>query len=131
MGSFASTAYELAQAASGEAGVTGAAAGMGGVMRAAGGVALYGARNVAGSAAASLRESVDAGRGAAWTATGGEASAPSPASVKAPVDRAPGWAMRLQSDAAIRTGAHAARQAVHDGDRPGHGANPSLHKKED
>ena len=49
----------------------------------------------------------------------------------APVDRAPGWATRLHTDAAIRAGAHAARQAVHDGDRPGHGANPSLHQKED
>jgi type IV secretion system protein TrbL len=135
MGSFAMSAFELGQAASGATGVAGAAAGLGGVARATGGAALAGARNVAGRSAASLKESVDAGRGSAWTATGGEmgaaVSARSPTSVKAPVDRAPGWAMHLHTDAAIRARAHAARQAIHDGDRPGHGANPSLHEKED
>lgn len=130
MGAFASTAYEFGQATSGARGVQGVAAGMGAVSRATSGALLREAQNVAGRAAASLQESADSGRAAAWAATGGEASttprAPSVASVGASTHRAP-WASRLHSEHA----AHAARQAVHDGDRPGHGANPSLHEKDD
>jgi type IV secretion system protein TrbL len=135
MGSFASTAYELGQAASGDAGAAGVAAGMGAVARATGGAALARAQNVAGRAAASLTESADAGRNAAWTATGGESSAAirtaPTSSVDTSADRAPHWAKRPRTDAAARAHAHAARQAIHDGDRPGHGANPSLHEKDD
>jgi len=135
MGSYAMTAYELGQAASGDTGVAGAAAGLGGVARAAGGAVFARARNIAGGATASLKESVDAGRSSAWNATGGEAGAAIRAaptsSVDASADRAPHWAKRLRTDAAARAHGHAARQAIHDGDRPGHGANPSLHEKED
>jgi type IV secretion system protein TrbL len=133
--SFASTAYELGQAASGETGAAGVAAGMGGIARATGGAALVGAHNVAGRAAASLTESADAGRNAAWTATGGASGAApqrhaAPAS-KASADRAPPWGKRLRAEQFAHAHAHAAKQAIHEGDRPGHGANPSLHEKDD
>jgi type IV secretion system protein TrbL len=135
MGSFASTAFELGHAASGESGVAGVSAGVGGVARATGGAILSGARNVAGRAAASLEQSADAGRSSAWIATGGEAGAAVRAAPKSSLgetaDRAPHWAKRLSTEQAARAHAHAARQAIHDGDRPGHGANPSLHEKED
>ncbi|WP_442755611.1 P-type conjugative transfer protein TrbL [Methylocystis sp. JAN1] len=133
MGSFATTAYELGQAAAGETGAAGVAAGMGGIARATGGAALAGARNVARRAAASLTESVGAGRSAAWTATGGESTTRgnAPPSIAASADRAPSWGKRLHAEQFAHAHAHAARQAIHEGDRPGHGANPSLHDKDD
>ncbi|MDQ1153457.1 P-type conjugative transfer protein TrbL [Brevundimonas sp. SORGH_AS_0993] len=71
MGSAAQASYQLGAATSGASGAGGVAAGLGGVARAAGGAAIQGARGMASRASASFRDSVQRGRDAAWTATGG------------------------------------------------------------
>ncbi|ESW76771.1 hypothetical protein X772_32045 [Mesorhizobium sp. LSJC280B00] len=84
------------------------------------------------SATEPFRRSADAGRDAAWTATGGTPTASmtgNPAASGA--NAAPAWARRLRSEQTARAHRHAATQAVRDGDRGGSGANPSLNDKED
>ena len=135
MGSAASSAYQLGQATSGTSGMAGAAAGVGGMARAAGGAATNAARQVAGRATSSLKQSADAGRRGAWTATGGTPTASmseaAAASASAPANAAPDWANRLRSEQTARAHRHTATQAIKDGDRPGNGANPSLNDKDD
>ncbi|MCT7378231.1 P-type conjugative transfer protein TrbL [Chelativorans salis] len=127
-GSAASTAWQFGRASSAEAGLSGVAAGMHGLTRAAGGAVMRGAR----SAAEPLRRSADAGRNAAWAATGGASTASiQDTSATAPSDAVPPWARRLRSEQTARAHRHTAAQAVRDGDRPGSGANPSLNDKDD
>ena len=140
MGSAASSAYRLGQATSGRSGMAGVAAGVGGMARATGGAATNAARQVAGRATSSLKQSADGGRHGTWTATGGtptasmsranavSAGAPSGSM---PANAAPDWANRLRSEQAARAHRHTATQAIKDGDRPGSGANPSLDDKDD
>ncbi|MES0033441.1 P-type conjugative transfer protein TrbL [Mesorhizobium sp. M0040] len=128
MGSAASTAWQMRRATSPESGLSGVAAGLQGVAGAAGGAAIRGMQ----SATEPFRRSADAGRDAAWTATGGTPTASmtgNPAASGA--DAAPAWARRLRSEQTARAHRHAATQAVRDGDRGGSGANPSLNDKED
>lgn len=128
MGSAASTTWQMGRATSPDAGLSGLVAGLQGVAGAAGGAVMQGMR----SAAEPFRRSVDAGRDAAWTGTGGtptSAMAGSPANVASVA--APAWARRLRSEQTARAHRHAATQAVRDGDRGGSGANPSLNDKED
>jgi type IV secretion system protein TrbL len=108
--------------------------------RAAGGAATNAARHVAGRASSSLKQSADAGRRGAWTATGGTPTASmseaNTASASAPsgsasANAAPEWANRLRSEQAARAHRQTATQAIKDGDRPGNGANPSLNDKDD
>lgn len=128
MGSAASTAWQMGRATSPESGLPGVAAGMQGVTSAAGGAAMRAARSAAGG----FGRSVDAGREAAWTATGGAPTASMTGSPTGPVaDAAPGWARRLRSEQTARAHRHAAMQAVREGDRPGGSANPSLNDKDD
>jgi type IV secretion system protein TrbL len=138
VGAAASTAYGLGQATSGATGMTGVAAGLGGVARAGGGAVAQGVRAMARRAGEPLKESAQAGRSAAWRATGGSApggaSAASAASARAaPVSPsgggAPDWARRLRAEQAARAHRQATTQAIRDGDRPGGAANPDL--KED
>ncbi|MER8529494.1 MULTISPECIES: P-type conjugative transfer protein TrbL [unclassified Mesorhizobium] len=128
MGSAASTAWHMGRATAPDSGLSGVAAGLQGVASAAGGAAMRGMR----SAAEPFRRSADAGREAAWTATGGtptrSMNGSSPAADPA---AAPAWARRLRSEQTARAHRHAATQAVRDGDRGGSGANPSLNDKED
>lgn len=135
MGSAASSAYQLGQATSGTSGMAGAAAGVGGMARAAGGAATNAARQVAGRASSSLKQSADAGRHGAWTASGGTPTASmseaNTASASAPANAAPDWANRLRSEQAARAHRQTATQAIKDGDRPGNGANPSLNDKDE
>lgn len=140
MGSAASSAYQLGQATSGTSGMAGVAAGVGGMARAAGGAATNAARQVAGRATASLKQSADAERRGAWTVTGGTPTASmseaSAASASAPsgsaaANAAPEWANRLRSEQAARAHRQTATQAIKDGDRPGNGANPSLNDKDE
>ncbi|MGE0155304.1 MAG: P-type conjugative transfer protein TrbL [Reyranellaceae bacterium] len=135
VGAAASTAYGLGQATSG---ATGMAAGLGGVARAGGGAVAQGVRAMASRAGEPLKESAQAGRSAAWRATGGTApggaSSASAASARAaPVSpsggAAPDWARRLRAEQAARAHRQATTQAIRDGDRPGGAANPDL--KED
>ncbi|MDE1172746.1 MAG: P-type conjugative transfer protein TrbL [Parvibaculaceae bacterium] len=138
MGSAATSAYQLGQATSGASGMAGVGAGLGGVARAAGGSVMQGARSVAGRAASSLKSSADAGRRAAWEATGGTptasmkdaAASTGGSSNSASAPSAPQWAQRLRSEQQARAHRHSVEQAVKDGDRPGAGANPSLDDKE-
>jgi type IV secretion system protein TrbL len=139
MGSAASSSYQLGQATSGETGMAGVGAGLGGVARAAGGSVMQGARSVAGRAASSLKSSADAGRRAAWEATGGTPTAAmnegtaqtSGSANSAPANSAPDWAQRLRSEQSARNSRHTVAQAIKDGDKSGAAANPSLHDKED
>ncbi|UUP18282.1 P-type conjugative transfer protein TrbL [Nitratireductor thuwali] len=128
MGSAASTAWQIRRASSAASGLSGMAAGMDGVTRAAGGAIMRQAQ----FAAEPLRRSADAGRRAAWAATGGASTAwvPETSSTAVP-SAAPAWARRLRSEQAARAHRHAAMQAVRDGDRPASGANPSLNDKDD
>ncbi|NGO53027.1 P-type conjugative transfer protein TrbL [Allomesorhizobium camelthorni] len=128
MGSATSTAYRFGRDTSGESGLSGVAAGMGGVARAAGGAVMRSARSVT----APVRRSVETGRDAAWTATGGApTSSKQEGAVNTAADATPAWARRLRSEQTARAHRHTAMQAVRDGDRPGGGANPSLNDKDD
>ncbi|TIV74323.1 MAG: P-type conjugative transfer protein TrbL, partial [Mesorhizobium sp.] len=102
--------------------------GMHGVTSAAGGAAI----RIARSATASVGRNADAGRDAAWTATGGAPTASmTERSAGSATVSAPTWARRLRSEQTARANRHAAMQAVRDGDRPGGSANPSLNDKDD
>ncbi|TIV11307.1 MAG: P-type conjugative transfer protein TrbL [Mesorhizobium sp.] len=128
MGSAASTSWQIGRATSPDVGLSGVAAGMHGVTSAAGGAAI----RVARSATASVGRNADAGRDAAWTATGGTPTASmTERSAGSATVSAPTWARRLRSEQTARAHRHAAMQAVRDGDRPGGSANPSLNDKDD
>ncbi|HEV2898619.1 MAG TPA: P-type conjugative transfer protein TrbL [Pseudaminobacter sp.] len=128
MGSATSTAYRFGRDTSGEPGLAGLAAGMGGVARAASGAVVRRARSLTDP----IRQSVEAGRDIAWTATGGTpTSSKQEAAVNTAADATPAWARRLRSEQTARAHRHTAMQAVRDGDRPGGGANPSLNDKDD
>ncbi|RWF64023.1 type IV secretion system protein, partial [Mesorhizobium sp.] len=128
MGSAASTSWQIGRATSPDAGLSGVAAGMHGVTSAAGGAAI----RIARSATASVGRNADAGRDAAWTATGGAPTASmTERSAGSATVSAPTWARRLRSEQTARANRHAAMQAVRDGDRPGGSANPSLNDKDD
>ena len=134
MGSAASSAYRLGQATSGTSGMAGVAAGVGGMARAAGGAITQVARGGVDRASSSLKQSADAGRHGAWTASGGTPTASmsaAAASASAPANAAPDWANRLRSEQAARAHRQTATQAIKDGDRPGNGANPSLDDKDE
>jgi len=132
MGSAASTSFQLGQATSGAPGMAGVAAGVGGVARAAGGTVAQGVRSIAGRAASSLKDSADAGRSAAWAATGGKPMASgTPSSSSTGTASAPDWAKSLRADQARRAQAHATAQSIKDGDRPGASANPDLSSKDE
>ncbi|MCA0055564.1 P-type conjugative transfer protein TrbL [Mesorhizobium sp. B261B1A] len=128
IGSAASSAWQLGRATSPDSGLSGVAAGMQGVAGAASGAAVRAAR----SAAETFGRSADAGRQAAWTATGGSPIASMTETPAGPTtDAAPSWARRLRSQQSARAHRHATMQAVRDGDRPGGSANPSLNDKDD
>ncbi|WP_027164069.1 P-type conjugative transfer protein TrbL [Mesorhizobium sp. WSM1293] len=128
IGSAASSAWQLGRATSPDSGLSGVAAGMQGVAGAASGAAMRAARSAAGT----FGRSADAGRQAAWTATGGSPVATiTESAAGSTADAAPGWARRLRTQQSARAHRHAAMQAVRDGDRPGGSANPSLNDKDD
>ncbi|WP_404926531.1 P-type conjugative transfer protein TrbL [Mesorhizobium sp. ORM16] len=128
IGSAASSAWQLGRATSPDSGMSGVAAGMQGVAGASSGAAMRAARSAAGT----FGRSADAGRQAAWTATGGSPVATmNESAAGSTADAAPGWARRLRSQQSARAHRHAAIQAVRDGDRPGGSANPSLNDKDD
>lgn len=137
MGSAASNAYQLAEAASGATGLSGVGAGLSGVARAGAGAVTQGARSMASRAANSLSQSAAAGREAAWRATGGSpvsggtASSAAANNSSATIDSAPQWARRLRAEQSLRAHRHATAQAIRDGDRAGGGANPDLKETED
>ena len=133
MGSATSTAFQLGRATSGASGIAGAAAGMSGVARAAGGAVMQGARSMAGKAGSSLKDSAVKGTHGAWRATGGTptASMNEAASASPESNAAPAWAKRIRAEQSARASRHTVSQAIKDGDRPGSGANPTIHQKDD
>jgi type IV secretion system protein TrbL len=133
LGAGASTAYQLAQATSGSTGAAGVGAGLAGVARAGAGAAANAARGAGARFASSMGESAQAGRDAAFRATGGTRTArPANENTSAPVGSggAPAWARRLRSEQRMRAHAHTTTQAIKDGDRPGAAATPDLDQRE-
>jgi type IV secretion system protein TrbL len=137
MGSAASTAYGLGQASSGATGAAGVAAGIGGMARAGSGAVVQGARSMAQRAGDSLSGSAQAGRQAAWRATGGAqtsggSGSPSPtASANGRASEQPAWAQRLRAEQRARHQRQATSQAIREGDRPGAPANPELDQEDE
>lgn len=135
MGSAASTAYGLGQAASGASGAAGVAAGIGGVGRAARGAVMQAGPSVVQRAAGSLAESAQAGREAAQRAMGGSPAAGTQGNgataASGGTSTPPAWARRLQTAERARQHRQAVAQAIKEGDRPGAPANPELDQEED
>jgi type IV secretion system protein TrbL len=138
LGSATQTAFALGQSTSGATGIGRVAAGVGAVARAGAGAATRRVASAASRAGDALTDGIDAGRAAAWEATGGSPAAvagPSSALPAYPLgthpSAAPDWARRLRAEQASRAHRHAAAQAIKDGDRPGSPANPDLDMKED
>jgi type IV secretion system protein TrbL len=125
LGAGASTAYRLGHITSGEEGLAGIGAGIAGVVRA--GMGAAGHALGGGEGGGALAESAQAGRLAAWRATGGAAPASSAGAGESALgDGAPDWVRRLRAQQRNRAHLHTTVQAIKDGDRPGHGANPDL-----
>jgi type IV secretion system protein TrbL len=136
MGSAASSAYGLGQATSGATGIGGMAAGIRGMAQASGDSAAQGVRSFLQRTGTALSERAQAGRRAAWRATGGgpfagAAAAPVTGSPREATADPPAWARRLQAEQRARHHRQLATQAVKEGDRPGAPANPELDQKED
>ncbi len=131
VGTAARTAYGLGQATSGASGMAGVAAGLGGVARAGGGAAANRVRTVVQRASTSLSESAEAGRRAAWQATGG---ANDLGLQPIPGWRRTTWCRRhpcLGAALACRTTRPSTTaQAIKEGDCPGAPANPNLDEEE-
>jgi type IV secretion system protein TrbL len=121
---------------------------MGGVAQAAGGAAMQGVRSAGSRVAQSFRDSVQRGRDAAWTATGGAprsvAGGGDPASGAAGAgdggpaatggsatasEGPPAWARKMRAEQNARHHRQMLIHTIKDGDRGGAPANPSL--KED
>jgi type IV secretion system protein TrbL len=131
LASGASTAYRLGQASSGTTGMAGVGSGMAGVARAGAGAVGQKARNAANSFAGGFAQKANAGTQAAWTATGGSPpKASAAAGQPSNQNNQPDWARNFRSEQRTRAHAHAATQAVKDGDKGGSAANPSLAEQE-
>jgi type IV secretion system protein TrbL len=139
MSSGAATAYGLAAATSGESGAAAVGAGLAGVAKAGAGAAYQKTRSAGANAASGLRDSAQAGRDAAWRATGGTRSSSS-SSTSATGEPGPhgstdgggssatppAWARRLRSQQQRRGHVQNIHQAIKEGDKPMHGATPDL-----
>jgi len=122
MGSAASTAYTLGQEAAGSSSM---GAGLGGVARAAGGIARSRTAATLG-----VGEATASGRQAAFNAmTGRTAGVTSDPDTSAPA--MPGWARAMKAEAATRHHREVALHTVGQGDRGGSGATPDLHERND
>jgi len=123
----ARTAYAMSSAASGRSGFSAAATGLSGVAQAG----LDTARRAAGRPIQALRSAHHRGRDAVWTATGGTKTsgvdtAPAAASAKPEA-----WARRFQTEQRVSQASAMTARAIHDGDRGGAGAAPSLKDKDE
>ncbi|MCC6912169.1 MAG: P-type conjugative transfer protein TrbL [Rhodospirillaceae bacterium] len=134
LGAGASTAYQLGRSTSGQSGLAGVGAGIGGVARAGGGMVRSGMGAMKERVMSPLRESAQAGRSAAWRATGGggtpAAGAPSSAT-SASGNPAPDWAKSLRTEQRSRGHRHATAQAIKEGDKPSGAANPNLSERDE
>ncbi len=125
-------AYRLGQASSGSTGMAGVASGMAGVAKAGAGALGQKARNTARAVAGGFSQNARAGTRAAWSATGGTPprNASTAAATSSSQKPQPDWARNFRSEQRTRAHAHAAAQAVKDGDKGGSAANPSLSEQE-
>ena len=126
------TAYSLAAASSSETGLRKVGAGMTGVAKAGISAAAQPLRRNVSGAASSLQGSVQTGRRAAFTATGGstqEAGGPAIFSGSvATANGVPDWAQRMRRDQTLSHGISTAAHAVRAGDHGGGSAAVSLHQ---
>jgi len=127
LGAGTSTAYELGKTGSGASGLAGVGAGLAGVAKA--GAAMMG-KSFQAASPGPIQAGMQAGRQAAWTATGGTPPASASMPIVARPASAPAWAERLRSEQRRRAQTHIAAQAIKDGDRSGSAANPDLQDRE-
>ena len=125
-----SSAWGLAAATSGQSGPGSIGAGIAGVAKAGAGAALQPVKQAMSRATSTLAASRQAGRSAAWTATGGaqpsaivSASAPAAESSS---HSPPAWATRMKRGQVISHGASMAAHSVRSGDHGGGSMNVSL-----
>jgi type IV secretion system protein TrbL len=145
LGGAASMAYQMGQATSGASGGGGVGAGLAGVARAAAAATGRGASNAASNFASDLGSRAKTGEQAGFTATGGArtgaSSSPSSSASGGPSPGGsaggggssatpPAWARRLQGQQRQRGHVQTVSQALKEGDKPVHGANPDLDMKE-
>ncbi|MER9107139.1 P-type conjugative transfer protein TrbL [Mesorhizobium sp. M0848] len=128
-----STAFGLAAATSGQSGAGSIVTGMAGVAKAGAGAAVQPVKQAMSRAASALSSSQQAGRSAAWTATGGEQPATAAASGRASADESgagspPAWANRMKRGQAMSHGASMAAHSVRSGDHGGGSMNVSLNQ---
>ncbi|SDA58359.1 P-type conjugative transfer protein TrbL [Mesorhizobium qingshengii] len=128
-----STAYSLAAATSGQSGASSIAAGIAGVAKAGAGAAVQPVKQAMSRAASALSASQQAGRSAAWTATGGEE--PSGAvslgrarTVESSAGSPPAWAARMKRGQTMSHGASMAAHSVRSGDHGGGSMNVPLNQ---
>lgn len=119
--------------------VLGTAAAATGAAALAGGSAFAGARLVAGGSLAAIRAGTAMGSAATSASrlaagfpgsSGGMAGTTQPGGGAGSTNATPVWARRLRAEQATRARRQATVQAIRDGDRPGHGANPSLNDED-
>jgi type IV secretion system protein TrbL len=128
-----STAWGLAAATSGQSGAGSIAAGMTGVAKAGADAAAQPIRRAMSRAAAALSSSHQAGRSAAWVATGGEPpqgaafSAPAP-TAESGAGSLPEWAKRMKRSQVMSHGTRMAAHSIRSGDHGGGSMNVSLNQ---
>ena len=125
----ASTAYNLGRATSGASGTAGVGAGLAGMARAGAGMA----RGAGERFASTFRDSAQAGRDAAFRATGGSRTGSTSRRENSGTGDAsgqPAWARRMRGEQRFRAHAHTTTQAIKEGDRPGSAATPDLDERE-
>ncbi|CAN7697284.1 P-type conjugative transfer protein TrbL [Mesorhizobium sp. LjRoot246] len=128
-----STAWGLATATSGQRGTGSIAAGMAGIAKAGAGAAVQPVRQAMSRAASALSSSHEAGRSAAWTATGGGESSAATSSSRVSsagsvAGSPPAWAARMKRGQAMSHGASMAAHSVRSGDHGGGSMNVSLNQ---
>ncbi|MBZ9887388.1 P-type conjugative transfer protein TrbL [Mesorhizobium sp. BR1-1-3] len=130
-----STAYGLAAATSGQSGAGSIAAGLAGVASAGAGASVQPVKQALSRAASALSFSQQAGRSAAWTATGGEQPSGVAASGRSSGGEAgagspPEWANRMKRGQTMSHGASMAAHSLRSGDHGGGSMNVSLSQDE-
>lgn len=128
-----STGWGLATATSGASGAGSVAAGVAGIAKAGAGAATQPVKQAMARASSALSSSQQAGRSAAWTATGGgrPSSATSPGrapTADSSASSAPEWANRMKRGQAMSHGASMAAHSVRSGDHGGGSMNVSLNQ---
>lgn len=128
-----STAWGVATATSGQSGAGSIAAGVAGVAKAGAGAAIQPVKQAMSRAASALSSSQQAGRSAAWTATGGVQPPGTASSVGAPnaefgAGSPPAWAARMKRGQAMSHGASMAAHSIRSGDQGSGSMNVPLNQ---